>query len=263
MGEQVLPDSKYFQYFSHLYHGGNLIEWEKYNPLPDWDYPEVDKVRFTKLFLNKPAYIKDQHIVDLGCHNGFLSFICQHLGAKSTVGVNVRQTPLDVGNYAFNQLEQKNFSFVLGDVENQKFLLETCKNKDTVIFTGLCEYLKNPYLTFETLTMSDVKHLIFDTNCLDVSDAIIRYEHRKTSGNFGAYNRNNDVTIATQVSAPWIEMILYYFGWKIEYYDLSKVFNKNWFAVPNLTEYTPRVSNTLTILATKFEKDTNKQGYEF
>jgi SAM-dependent methyltransferase len=214
------------------------------------------------LFLTDKKYVQNQRVVDLGCHTGFLSYICQHLGAKSTSGVNVRQEPLDIGQYAFEQLKQKNFDFHLGDIEDKEFLLKTCANKDTVVLAGVCEYLKNPYAMFETLTNSDVKHLIFETNCLDVPDAIVRYNYQSTKSNFVGYNKEVKLNISAQISARWIEIILYYFGWKIEYYDIATNFNKDWFAVPNLTEFTPRVAKTLTVLATKFNDASDKMFYE-
>lgn len=253
-----LPPQEVFQYFAHLFHGQELIPYSEYQPMADWDYPTVEKTRFEKLLLTDNSYLNDRRVLDLGCHTGFLSYISLDQGAKFVEGLNVRQEPIDIGNYAFKSLgvDQSKFKFTLGSIEDLDCLKKACEDKDTVILVGVLEHLQNPYAIIDTITRSNVTHLIFETTVFDDNcwtPPGLRYNLQNVSSAFSAFADNNTKAWAAVPNLTWVESILYHMGWQIEFYDLSHVFNKEWFAVPDLKDtFTPGTHKKVSILAKKF-----------
>lgn len=250
----MLPPSSHYQYFSHLYHGNTRVHWHDYQPMEDWDYPEYDLNRFTKLF-SKSEYVKDQRVLDLGCHTGFMNYISLGLGAKSVCGLNARAEPLDVANYAYHELGQSNYNFVQGDIEDLSLLKQLCNDSDTVIFTQVLEHLRNPYSVLDTISNSAVKNLIFESTVFMGFDfPMLRYYKQSSHSDFAAYQDKNKFPIGSYPNPSWLEFVLYDMGWKIEYYDIERVFNKEWFGSPNQL-IPPMLPNYAFILARKFTDD--------
>lgn len=259
----MLPPSEHYQYFSHLFHSKTLTPYTKYEADAQWRYPDYDQYRFSMLFEVTDQYVKDQAILDLGCHTGFLSYIAKLKGAKSVHGVNAREFPIAVANYAFSQLNQTDYKFEVGDIENLDYLKQICENKDTVILTGVLEHLRNPYALLDVISNSSVKHLIFESYVFSESgEPALQYYKQSTNSDFTVYEKNKPVALGCTPNTRWIETVLYHLGWRIEQYDIVTKFDKNWFAIPNLTEFTPFTGKMALILATKFENSQTKENWE-
>ena len=258
-----LPAPDHYQYFSHLFHGKMMTPWKDYTPMAGWNYPEYDQKKFEKLFLKDTKYFEDQKIIDIGCHHGYMGYIAKTLGASSVHGINARQYPLDVANFAFEQLGVSDYLFEQGNIENNEFLKKACSGKDTAIFSETIEHLRNPYLVLETISNSTIKNLVFACNVSIESDTPqLKYYLQNTNSDFTAYDEDKKTSVACYPNLAWLDMILYHLGWKIEHYDVVDNFNKEWFAVPGLETFTPKFFKSAYILATKFEPDLDKNNYE-
>ena len=261
-----LPPSEHYQYFSHLFHGNKLTPFSEYQPLLNWDYPENDRQRFETLFLTDPSYYQNCHVLDLGCHTGYFSYIAKYLGAKSVHGVNARAFPLDVANFAYRELNQQDYKFDQGNIEDFDFLKSVCKNKDTVILTLVLEHMRNPYAIMEIIANSDIKNLILESSVFsDEGEPAVKYYRQSTESPFTVFDGDKTEAFGSIPNVAWFESILYHFGWKIEYNTVEYKFNKNWFAEPNLTKLPPKTPKTLTILCKKFSKldiNNKKNTYE-
>jgi len=249
-----LPPASHYEYFSHLLHGEKLVPFNKWEGTPGWEYPRLDRKRFETLFLTDPSYYKDCRVLDLGCHSGYFSYITKYLGAKSVHGINARQYPLDVANYAYTQLDQDNFKFDQGDIEDLDFLKEVCKDKDTLIMTLVMEHLRNPYAILETISKSNIKNFILESGVFsDEGQPSVGYYQQTTESPFTVYHEHQKRAVGSCPNVAWFDMMLYYFGWKVEYHTVDHMFNENWFAVPNVTDFPPVTHKSLTILCKKFE----------
>jgi len=258
-----IPSSRYYQYFSHLFHSRKMIPWNEYEPQEDWNYPTYDQNKFEKLFLQDVKYYEGQHIIDIGCHHGYMSYIAKTLGASSVHGINARQHPLDVANFAFEQLNMSDYLFEKGNIENNVFLKEACQGKDTMIFSETIEHLRNPYLVLETISNSTIQNLVFSCSVSIESDSPqLKYYTQNTNSDFTAYDEDKKIAVACYPNVAWIDMVLYHLGWKIEHYEVVDSFNKEWFAVPDLETFTPKFSKNVYILATKFDSTSDKDNYE-
>lgn len=259
-----LPSNDDFQYFSHLYHSEQLIKLEEWSADTNWVPSDREAYRQNTLFQNDNSYIANKRVIDLGCHHGYYCYIAKTLGATSVHGINARQWPLDVANFAFNQLHQDNFSFKQGNLENNEFLKKELVDKDTVIFTEVLEHLRNPYAIFETITNSNVENLIFQCSIADahLGTPLLVYYKQSTESNFSVFEEDKTIGMGSYPNLPWLTMVLYHLGWSIELLEESSIFNRDWFAIPNLDKFPPTVLPTVTILAKKFASNIDKNNFE-
>jgi len=254
--ESLLPPADHYQYFSHIFHSQQFIPYEQYVPMKNWQYPALDIQRFEKIFLQDLSYVKNQNVLDLGCHTGYFSYIAKWLGAKSVHGVNGREIPLTVANYVYSQLGVTDYKFDQHNIEDLDFLKSVCCNKDTVIMTLILEHLRNPYAILETISKSDVQNLIIESRIIDdnIDTPLLRYYFQSTDSAFTVYDNNNrDTAVGSCPNLAWIEKMLYWFGWKIELHKVERQFNSNWFATPGLEKFGPSTFKVATILCKKFD----------
>jgi SAM-dependent methyltransferase len=249
-----LPDSKYFEYFSSLFHGGTMTPYSEHTATEGWDYPEIERQRFEHHFLTDISYVENQRILDLGCHVGYMSYISKQLGAKHVHGVNIRDVPINIANFAFDQLGQKNYKFEVADIEDLNYLATLCKNKDTVILTEVLEHCRNPLPILNTISSSNVKNLIFASAIVsDSGPPVLEYRLERTQTNFtSAFEGQKEYTLACAPNLSWITTVLYHLDWKIEHFEVVVPFNRNYFSVPNLG-IPPKVIKKVLVLARKFE----------
>lgn len=254
-----MPPVAHYEYFSHLFHSNNLIPFVEFTPNTEWDYPEDDRRRFEKLFLTDSSYYQNCRMLDLGCHTGYFSYIAKYLGARSVHGVNARAYPIEVANFAYQELGQDNYKFDQGNIEDFDFLKSVCKDKDTLILTLVLEHMRNPYAIMEIISNSDIKNLMLESTVFsDEGEPAVKYYRQTTESPFTVFDGDKKEAFGSIPNVAWFDSILYHFGWKIEYHTVEHTFNKNWFGDPNLTNVPPRSYKTLNIMCKKFpKKETN------
>lgn len=247
-----LPDKKYFEYISHLYH-------DKLIPLENWDcsdkdYPDHELQKFTNLLENNQQYIKDKKILDLGCHSGYIAYIARHLGASSVTGLNARAKPIDVANYFFKQLNQTNYKFIKGNIEDFRLLETLCNKSDTVILSTVIEHLRNPEYVIRTITNSKAKNILIESTIVEdsTSDARLYYFLQDLKFDFNVFD-DRPKSLGSCPNQRFLETILYYHGWKITNYVKYDSFSKDWFGFENL-DTVPLLRKVIVIAATKFKQ---------
>lgn len=261
----LLPPSEHFQYFSHIFHANNFIPYDQYEPLPDWSYTQIDVERFENLFLQDSKYILDKKILDLGCHTGYFSYVAQHLGARSIHAVNAREFPVDVAKYAFEQLKvKKEYHFDVHDIEDLNFLSQACDNSDTVLLAMTMEHLRNPFAILETISKSRAQHLLLESAVVnEESVPMVYYSFQSKESAFTAFDDSErSIAVGSCPNLAWYENMLYWLGWKIEYFKLERTFLPRFFATPGLEKFKPSTKNVLTVLCTKFTDEKHKDNYE-
>jgi len=259
----ALPPAAHYEYFSHLFHSETLIPFDEYRPSENCSYPEFDFKRFETLFLTDPSYYQDCNVLDLGCHTGYFSYVAKYLGARSVYGVNAREYPLEIANYAYKQLEQDNYKFDQADIEDLEYLKSVCVGKDTVIMTLILEHLRNPYAILEIISNSNIKNLILESAVFsDIGEPAVQYYKQTTESAFTVFDSNKKEAIGSLPNVAWFDMILYHMGWKIEFHTIEHAFNKNWFSVSGLEKFPPRTYKSLTVLCKKFDNNIWKDNYE-
>lgn len=263
---QFLPSADHYQYFSHLFHSQALITYDQYCPLPDWQYPQIDLERFQRLFGVKQEYIQHKHVIDLGCHTGYLSYIMQRLGARSTHGVNARAWPLAVADWAFEQLGCRNYCFEQHNIEDLAWLKTALSGKQTLLLAGVLEHLKNPFALLDIITASDVQHLIMECHVApDLGFPCLKYYFQTTESAFSAYDDDvrRKITVGCTPNLPWLEQMLYHLGWHIQEQSMCHCFSNNWFGTPGLEKFFPKSTEAVFLHCTKFQQVSDTNNFEY
>jgi SAM-dependent methyltransferase len=247
----TLPDKKWFEYNSHL---SNMLI-----PLKEWtssgyDYPLSELQKFNTLLVDNQQYIKNNRILDLGCSSGYISFIANHLGASSITGLNARSSPIEVANYFFDQCKIPS-KFIVGNIEDFKLLKKLCDTTDTVILSSVLEHLRNPECVIRTITNSSVQNILIESSIIEDSllePKLYYYTHDSTY-EFNAFDDNKTKTLGSCPNQRFLEVILYYHGWKITNYTKYDSFSSDWFGIEKL-DTVPVLRKIVVISATKFIK---------
>lgn len=249
----TLPHAKYFEYISHLFHSKQLIPMSEWTPA--WsNYPNAALKKFETVLLNNQSIITNNRILDLGCHSGFMCYVASQLGAKSVTGVNIRQYPIDVANYFFNQLQVPNYKFVVGNIEDFSSLEQLCKTADTVIMSTVLEHLRNPEFVLHTISNSNVQNIIIESSIADdnADGPMLYYYTQDSDLEFNAFDNNNKKSLGCCPNQRFLEVILYYHGWKITKYEKYDSFSADWFGARDLDTF-PMLRKVVSISATKFK----------
>lgn len=250
----MLPDSKYYQYISHIYESKLFLPLDTYSPSSDWDYSEYDKKKFQKTLIDNKKYITNKNVLDLGCHTGFMCYIAHTLGAKNVIGVNARSFPIKVGQHFIEQLGIDNVKFILSNIEDFNFLETICKdNIDTVVLSEVLEHCKNIEKILEIISnCSSIKNIIIRSNVIndDNTCAKLFYTKQETTYDFNGFNDNNAYALVSCPNRRFLETILYFYNWKITNYEIYAEANLEWFGIQKL-DYTPHINEYIIMSATK------------
>ena len=100
--ENILLDKKWVGGLFHLYNTPDTWEdWiSEFEPLYNW--PDDMSEKFDKVIGKNQQHIKDKHVLDLACNLGYFLFACSNIGAKSALGLEIRQPYID----AFNKVKK-------------------------------------------------------------------------------------------------------------------------------------------------------------
>ena len=247
-----LPPADHYQYFSHLWHSGQLVPWRRYRPDPGWQYPDHDRQRFTRLFQGWQVYVQGHRCLDLGCHTGFISLVALGLGATAVRAVNSRPQPLAVGRYALEELGVTGVELIQQDIEDTRALQALCDQADTVIMAQALEHMANPLAVLEAISRSRAQHLLFQsTLSSDTGMPQLTYHVQSTSSAFNAWRGDREQAWAAVPNLRWIETVLYSLGWSLELHRVDRDFDRNWFATPGLDRFPPRTGRSVTLAASR------------
>ena len=252
-----LPPPDHRQYFDSLIFSGVFTPYHEFAPYSELTYSLPERTKFKLLFETDTSIYKNKRILDLGSHHGFVAYVARYLGAESVHGINIREFSTTVANFAFSQLNQTNYTFETGDIENIPFLERVCKDKDTIMLCEILGGVKNPVSVLSTITDSGIENMMFEGGIYsEYGQPALYYLSRDTTNKSMAgipVHRNmGNVEFLAVPNLPWLTSMLYYFGWKIEHIEVTHDFLPNWFAAPNQVE-PPRILHNAHIIARKFK----------
>lgn len=252
-----LPPFIHKQYFDSLIYGSGFKPYAEFTPNDKLSYRSTELTKFKLLFETDDTVYKNKRILDLGSHHGYLAYIVRYLGADSVHGINILNLSTAAANFAFSQMNQTNYLFETGDIENQSFLEQACKDKDTVMLCEILGGIKNPVSVLSTITDSSIDAMMFEGGIYsEYGQPALYYSTRDTTNRSQAgipdHNNMGRVEVQSIPNLPWLTTMLYYFGWRIEHLEVTHDFTPEWFAMPKLAE-APRVAHNAHILARKFK----------
>jgi 2-polyprenyl-3-methyl-5-hydroxy-6-metoxy-1,4-benzoquinol methylase len=190
--------------------------------------PYAFKSRIQSQLIDNVEFIKDRHVVDLGCERGQFLFPCTALGCASVTGVQPLEDYNHVINEALAHLNlQTQASAVYGNVYDLNYLKNQLVGKDTVLCLGLLYHLNHHYQFLQTISSSDVSALIIDISiqnkhmldfyCSNTPD--IRYWYEKHGVDINGWellSTTNPNTFVGTPNAAWIINCLTHLGWTVK-----------------------------------------------
>lgn len=197
-----------------------------------WAYS--DRLRIKTQLIDNLELIKNQRVLDLGCHDGIFGHVMDQLGAKSVIATNVRQGMIDLVNDCLKELPAPTIMQVikhdLYDLEGLDHLLE---QSDTVHFSGTTMHLNHHYQLFHRLCNNQPDHMILDSIYYDQSwhhptpsqtwrlesaqEVLFGHDHK-------SHTTDGKKIFVGTPNLSWYRQMLDMFGWQlVKHHDLAYV----------------------------------------
>jgi SAM-dependent methyltransferase len=214
-----LPDKRWYEYAYHKFFNPtvNYADWQ---PWDQWDYPEKDLDRFGRIITNNLKYIKDQRVLDVACHLGYLSLFCLHNGSTHVTGTNVREIELGIADEICNLAGYKNASFENVNLYNQQRMKELYNSHDTVLLSGIVYHINNHYQLIEDISDSTAKTIIIESEIYPSDDPVVHWITEETAHSTRSYSATRPRTLVGVPSLPFLIKILEYFNWHVDHVDI-------------------------------------------
>jgi len=220
MNKSFLPNIKYYEYAYHKWFSDNPVEWDSWKPAsPEWDYPDQDVTRFSKIIGENVDIIKGKRVVDFACHLGYIGLFCLHNQAQFVTGTNVRQNCLNIADEICFRAGYNNYSFVNSNIYDYAKTTELCNNADTAILAGIFYHLHDHYGVIESITRSTVKNIIIETTNIETDKPVVEWRVIKESDVSGFSGVSVDLHYEGKPSDKWIEDIMHFFKWNLQTKD--------------------------------------------
>jgi len=213
-----LPDKKWYEFAYHKFFNPE-VKYEDWMPWDEWDYPERDILRFSKIIKDQSDHIKNSKVLDLACHLGYISLFCLHNNAKWVTGTNVRDFELSIAKDICTKSGYENFEFINSDLNDLTQLRELANTHDTIMLPGVLYHLNNHYQVLETLCNSKAKKIIIESRVLpelEIDTPMVEWGFEENESTSGFYNNISKVCIGTP-NTNWILQILNFFDREVIY----------------------------------------------
>ena len=225
--ENILLDKKWVGGLFHLYNTTDTWEqWiNEFEPLYKW--PDDLSEKFIKVIGKNQQHIKDKNVIDLACNLGYFLFGCSNVGAKSALGLEIRQPYIDAFNKVKNYWPYKNISMLNFNIENIDELNKILVDIDTILYTGHLYHTVNHLDILTAFTKSSA-------SCLIVESKITSNKMSKESSNDPLNGYIDETTDIIDVYAPSIDEttdMLESLGWSFKNTDITYEYNHNRFVI--------------------------------
>ena len=207
-------DKKWIGGLFHLYNTTDtwnqwLDEFEK-----SYEWPAGLAEKFQKVIVENFQYIKYKRIADLACNLGYFTLGCSAIGAKSVIGLEVRQPYIDVFNCVQKHSPYTNISVVNANLENINALNQHLIGIETILYTGHFYHTSNNLGILNTLTNSKA-------SCIILESISVKKRHGYTESTLDPLNGYIDEnTKCIDVYAPTIQETVAMFNnlkWKVKH----------------------------------------------
>jgi hypothetical protein len=215
------PDPKYYCGMYHMLNTGDT--WEQYiNDGYHAEYPVHDIERYVPAFLPNLDRIKGRNVLDLGVNLGYTCIFASHFGARSVVGLEVRNHWLQVGRQVVDQYPTKNIVLGQHNVNDLELLKRFCNQSQVVIALGLFYHLTNHHAFLETICSTPgVETLILETALLNNKQAMDIVWHLESVDNPLNGVANNKQVLVGAPNIEWIKTALDGLGWQAIKIDIT------------------------------------------
>ena len=223
----ILLDKKWIGGLYHLYNTSDT--WEQWiNEFESsYDWPADLAEKFIKVIGKNQQYIKDKNVIDLACNLGYFLFGCSNAGAKSALGLEIRQPYIDAFNKVKKHWTLKNISILNTNIENIDELNKNLIGIDTILYTGHLYHTVNHLDILTAFTKSPA-------SCLIIESIITSKKMFKESKDNPLHGYIDETTDMIDVYAPSIDEttdMLESLGWSVKNTDIIYEYNPNRFVI--------------------------------
>lgn len=207
------------KWFGGLYHLHNTEDtWQQWLQEfePNYQYDTYVQEKLNKIFSRNLAYIKGQNVIDLACNLGYLSLAASNLGARTVIGLEVRQEFIDTFDKIAIYWPEKNVAVERCNIEDVESLRHYLNGANTVIYAGHFYHTANHLSILTTITTSGADCLILESTLIDhAQDQDFFYDIENTTIN-PLNGFLDDHTLLYKVAAPSLQKtkdLLIELGW--------------------------------------------------
>lgn len=128
---------------------------------------------------------KNKKVLDIGCFDGYYSFMASKMGASSVVGIDIGPWKQQLWKTHFDYVMQKDNIHNTYSFQMDFFNWTDSTTKDIVLFMGVLYHLKNPILALEKLRKITAGKLVLESHidCNDLNYPAMKYYPGKELNN--------------------------------------------------------------------------------
>lgn len=176
---------------------------------------DVSATTWTLLdLIDQKKIFKDNHVLDLACHNGHSSSIIKKSGAQSVTGIEVRETLVDQAKSCYG----KEITFLTGDITDADLMKKYVATHDVVVALGVLYHLYDHFNFLSLILRPNVKHVILETLYGPESqEPGMFWGFESVFSDINGWNNEVDVIPHGTPNLSWILQVADLFGFSCDY----------------------------------------------
>lgn len=192
--------------------------------IPLYRYNSLANLQFLDQLLTQRGgafaeFIARKRIVDVGCGDGDVSFVCEKMGAGAIVAIDSPNTGANHMNgvRALREELKSRIHVYAGNIEEME--LDFLGRADVILFLGILYHLPNPIRVLRKLSVV-APHMFLSTRLFDVlpgdGDTARSLQDRRLGYLLDPAEANNDNTNWWVMTEAGLSTMLSRSGWRIE-----------------------------------------------
>ena len=223
-----LLNKKWFGGLYHLYNTNDT--WEQWTNEfeSSYQWSEHDAEKITAVLGKNLQYIKDKKIIDLACNLGYFTLASSNIGAKSVIGLEVRQPYIDVFNKVKKHWPYNNVNIVNVNLENIDILNDMLTDIDTIVYAGHLYHTVNHVPILSAFTKSSATTVIIESI---ISKFNGKFKESAADPLNGYIDKDTNIVAACAPTLAETKKMMTSLGWTIVSEDVIHTFNPKRFVI--------------------------------
>ena len=183
-----------------------------------------------KVIGENKKHITNKNVIDLACNLGYFVFSCSSIGAKTVLGLEVRQLYIDTFDKVKAHWPNKNISMLNANIENISELTSHLVDIDTILYTGHLYHTVNQIPILTAFTISSATCMIIES----VDSTITTSKEFKEPSDDplnGYINETSKLVPARALTIDETKKILESLGWIVTNENFIYNYNPNRFVI--------------------------------
>lgn len=182
-------------------------------------------LQYKEIFQNKK-------IIDLACNVGHYSFFCVAQGSKNVLGVDVRQSLIDIAKdtQEILNISHELLQFDTANLHDYAQIADLCQDRDTVLLLGVMYHVHDHVNILNAVLQPNIQHIVIEVgntdSIFDSPEPLIHWKiespekHNAGNDSFG----KNTIPIG-YANLAWYKYIMSYFDFELLDYTTGLLYN--------------------------------------